>query len=55
MKAITFSWNGWVYVQGKISYWKERHNPKFKNNREKEIISIDEYTEMAGKWAAIFL
>ena len=52
MKTIT--WNGWTYVQGKKSYWKERHNQNFKNFVEKIIISQDEFLEAANSYAKIF-
>lgn len=52
MKTIT--WNGWTFVAGKCYFWKERHNPDFKNNREKVIINANEYNDTCRKWAKVF-
>ena len=50
----TITWNGWIFVAGKRSYWKERHNPKMKNFREKVTISAEEHNDACKKWASIF-
>lgn len=50
----TITWNGWTFVAGKRSYYKERHNPNMKNNREKVLITVEEYNEVCKKWANVF-
>ena len=54
MKNVSFSWNGWQYIQGKKSLWRERWNPAFKNNREKVIVTSEEWTKAAAEWAKVF-
>ena len=51
---VFVQWNGWTYVKGKRSYWKERHNPNFKNFREKVKSDDAEFSEAATKYAEAF-
>ena len=50
----TITWDGWTFVAGKRSYWKERHNPNMKNFREKVIIDAEEYNNACKRWANVF-